>query len=209
MKNRQVYILITAIILGFLISMQSRAFTDYTDVIRRNNRADVFREIQILKTTNENLEDEIEDLEERLDKTSNSQEVLEGIRKEIERNRILAGRVDISGPGVVVTIGHVIKALWLTDIVNELFSAGAEAVSFNNIRLTDKTVGFDTIPSGQILLNGVILEVPYAIAAIGDRETLEQAIIQPQGILDRMNQSLGSVNVKVEQSDIITMQTIL
>lgn len=209
MKHQHIYILFTAILLGFLIAMQSGSFSDYSDVIRRNSRADVFREIQILKDTNENLEDEIKDLEVQLSKTSNSQQALEGIREEIEKNRILAGRVDISGPGIAVTLNQEVRALWITDLVNELFTAGAEAVSVNNIRLTDKIVGFDTIPSGQILLNGVILDLPYNIEAIGDKVTLEQSLIQPQGIVDRMKQSAENADIDVEPIDLINMEKVL
>jgi uncharacterized protein YlxW (UPF0749 family) len=206
MHNRNVYIAITAIFLGFLIALQARSFTDFSDTIRRNDRADIFREVQILKTTNENLEEEIASLEERLQETADAGLAIEGIKKEIERNKILAGRVPVSGPGIAVNINSNIKALWLVDIVNELFGAGAETVSVNGIRLTDKTVGFDTIPSGQILLNGSLIEIPYKIEAIGDKVTLEQVLLQPLGIFARITQSLGDVEVKVERKDLIQMQ---
>jgi uncharacterized protein YlxW (UPF0749 family) len=114
--------------------------------------------------------------------------------------------VPVSGPGIAVNINSNIKALWLVDIVNELFGAGAETVSVNGIRLTDKTVGFDTIPSGQILLNGSLIEIPYKIEAIGDKVTLEQVLLQPLGIFARITQSLGDVEVKVERKDLIQMQ---
>ena len=205
MHNRNVYIAITAIVLGFLIVLQARSFTDFTDTIRRNDRADIFREIQILKTTNENLEEEIGALEKRLQETSDAGLAIEGIKKEIERNKILAGRVDVSGPGITITVNNSIRALWLIDIVNELFSAGAEAVSVNGIRLTDKTIGFDTIPSGQILLNGSLIDMPYKIDAIGYKTTLEQVILQPSGILAKMAQSITDSNFKVEQKDLIQM----
>ncbi|MFC1749436.1 DUF881 domain-containing protein [Pseudomonadota bacterium] len=189
--------------------MQAKSFTDFTDTIRRNDRADVFQELQILKTTNEDLQDEITDLEEQLEKTSTTGEALEGIKEEIERNKILAGRVDISGPGLEVTINNEIKAIWLIDIVNQLFTGGAEAVSINNIRLMDKTVGFDTIPSGQILLNGVIIELPYKINALGDKETLETVLTQPSGILERMALSLGEIDVVIEQKDLIQVEKVI
>jgi uncharacterized protein YlxW (UPF0749 family) len=67
---------------------------------------------------------------------------------------------------------------------------GAEAVSINNIRFIDVTNGFDTIPNGEIVLNGSILKAPYVFEAIGDKTTLKAALVQPQGILQRMSQNL-------------------
>jgi len=207
--RRQLSILITSILVGFLIVMQARSFTDVTAMIGRDTRADVFREIKILKTTNENLTDEISGLEDRLAKTSDNEKALQGIKDEIEKYKIFTGRVNVSGPGIVLTVNKDIKAIWLTDIVNELYSAGAEAVSVNGIRLTDAGGGFDTIPNGQILLNGVILKEPYVFSAIGDKKVLQDALEQPQGILKRLRQSLGGVDVKLEQKDQVTMEKVL
>jgi len=207
--RRQFLILLTSILLGFLIIMQARSFTDVTAMIGRDTRADVFREIKILKSTNEKLGDEISDLEDQLIKTSDSGKALEGIAEEILKYRLLTGRVNVSGPGLELTLTGDIKALWLTDIVNELFNAGAEAVGVNGIRLTDKTIGFDTIPNGQILLNGAILKSPFVFTAIGDKQVLKDALEQPHGILQRLSQSLGGVEMALVQKDIVEMEKAL
>ncbi len=209
LKNNQLSILLTAVALGILIVVQARSYEEVSDVISRNTRADVFREIQILKTTNETLGDEIDDLQEQLDKISNNQEALDSVKAEIEKYRILTGRVDVSGPGVTMKIDGEIKAIWLTDIVNELFSAGAEAVSVNSIRLTNKTIGFDTIPNGQILLNGVILNKPYEISAIGEKTVLKEALEQPEGIIERMNRSVNDAVIELVEKDFIKMEKVI
>lgn len=209
MKKRQVSILITSVALGLLIVSQAKSFTNVTDRIGRDVRADVFREIQILKNTNKNLQDEIVDLEDQLAKASDQDNALDGIRQEIEKYKILSGRINISGPGISLQVEGDMKSLWLTDIVNELFSAGAEAVSVNSIRLTDTTSGFDTIPNGQILLNGIILKQPYVFEAIGDRKILEASFHEPQGILERMSQNIGGFHYTLEQRDLVTIEKVL
>lgn len=209
MKEREVSILLTSAAVGILIVVQSRSFTDVSNVIGRDSRADVFREIQILKTTNEKLTDEITDLEDQLGKASNNEKTLEGVQQEIQKYRTLTGQTSVSGPGVSLTVNGNIKELWLTDILNELFNAGAEAVSINNIRLVDATSGFDTIPNGQIIINGSILKAPYVFHAIGDKKTLREALEQPQGILQRLGQSVGNVNAKVEETDLVTIEKVL
>jgi uncharacterized protein YlxW (UPF0749 family) len=206
--RQQVSILLTSVLLGFLIVTQARSFTDVTALVGRDSSADVFREIKILKTTNEKLSNEIKDLEDQLAKTSDSGKALQGIADEIKKYKLLAGRVDVKGPGIELTVNGDLKALWLTDIVNELFNAGAEAVSVNGIRLTDKTVGFDTIPSGQILLNSIILKKPFVFMAIGDKQVLRDALNQPQGILQRLDQSLGGVTIDLKQKDEVRMEKV-
>lgn len=207
--RRQLSILITSTLVGFLIVLQSRSFTDVSSLLSRDTRADVFREITILKTTNEKLQTEIADLEETLAKASDNEKALEGIQQEIEKYNILTGRLNIEGAGVDLKVTGEIRAIWLTDIVNELLSAGAEAVSVNGIRLTEATSGFDTIPNGQILLNGSILKSPYEFQAIGDKKVLQDALQQPQGILQRLKQSVGNVDIAVEQKDLIKMEKVL
>lgn len=208
-KKRELPILLTAVLLGFLIAQQARSFQDVGDVINRNSRADVFREIQILKDTNDDLRREISNLDQQLEKVSNNQDALASVRKEINEYEAMIGRIDISGPGVRLEIQGDLKALWLTDIVNELFSAGAQAVSVNSVRLTNKTIGFDTIPSGQIMLNSVILTQPYIIEAIGDKQVLDEALSQPEGIIERMQRGLSGVQITLLQKDVVSMEKVL
>ncbi len=207
--RRQLSILLTSVVVGFLILLQARSFTDATDLIGRDSRADVFREIKVLKNTNEKLTDEIKELEDQLAKTGDNEKAMESIRSEIEKYRILTGRVDVQGPGIEMTVSGNLKAIWLTDIANELFDGGAEAVSVNGIRLTDATRGFDTIPNGQILLNGSILKTPFEISAIGDRVVLQEVVEQPHGIIQRMQQSVAGFSVKVTQKDLVFMDKVL
>lgn len=209
LHKRDLSLLLTAVLLGFLIALQARSFQDVGDVMNRNNRADVFREIQILKDTNDGLRDEIGDLERQLEKVSNNQDALASVQEEIHKYEILTGRVNISGPGIRVEIYGDVKALWLTDMVNELLSAGAEAVSVNAIRLTNKTTGFDTIPSGQILLHSAILNQPYTIEAIGDKQVLHNALSQPEGIIDRMQRGVPGAQAKLEQKDLVNMDKVI
>ncbi len=209
MNHRTFALTSTGILLGFLVILQSRSFRDVQNIFTRDTRANVFREIQILKKTNENLGDEIHDLEIQLVKASDREQALNTIRDEIKKDRILAGHVDISGSGIEVIIKKDVAAIWLTDLVNELWSAGAEAVSVNNIRLTNSTVGFDLLPNGQVALNGVLLAMPYDFKAIGDPKVLEEALNQKQGILDRLKESLPGVEINLAQKQNLKMGKVL
>ena len=208
-KYRDLTIIITGILLGFLVVLQSRSFGDVQDRIARDSRANVFREIQILKNTNENLTFEITDLEDQLSKASNQEQALKAIQDEIQKDKIIAGHLDVTGPGVELTVKNDLPALWFTDMENEFWSAGAEAVSVNGVRLTNTTVGFDTLPNGQISLNGVILTAPYHFDAIGDKKTLSEALNQSGGIIQRIKDSTPGIDVSLEQKDVIQMVKVL
>jgi uncharacterized protein YlxW (UPF0749 family) len=128
---------------------------------------------------------------------------------EIKKDQMIAGDVDVQGPGVELSVNNNLAGIWLTDIVNELWSAGAEAVSVNGIRLTNSTVGFDTLPSGQISLNGAILSSPYLFDAIGDGITLNEALSQSSGIIQRIKGATPGVDISLDQKDTIQMQKVL
>ncbi|MBD3328216.1 DUF881 domain-containing protein [Candidatus Peregrinibacteria bacterium] len=207
-KKRHIFLLLTAVLLGLLIALQAKTFTNIGDVLNRNGRSDIFREIQVLKTTNDNLSDEVKSLEKQLEKLSNNQDALASVEDEILKYQSLSGDKEVTGPGINLTIEGQINSIWLIDIVNELLAAGSEAISVNGIRLVDSTIGFDTIPNGQILLNSVIINSPYKIEAIGERDVLEMAISQPNGILERMEKSLENVSFEVQEKDLLEMDAV-
>lgn len=201
-------LLITGLVLGVLVMTQAKYFTSYVASDGRDSSENVFRKIQILKTSNDELEDEISDLEAQLEELSNQALALDSIDKEIKKNKIIAGDVVIYGPGIKLEFETQISDIWLTDLTNELLASGAEAISVNNIRIVDSTVGFDTLPNGQIMLNSVILTPPYTFSAIGDKTTLKQAMEVPRGILDRITGAFGEFKYTLEEKDRIEMKPV-
>jgi len=207
-KYRNLTIIITGILLGFLVVLQARSFSSVQS-IARDSQANVFQEIQILKNTNENLSDEINDLEDQLAKASDQEQALKSIQDEIQKDKMIAGELDVNGPGIEVTVKNELAGIWFTDMINELWAAGAEAVSVNNVRLTNSTAGFDTLPNGQISLNGVILTAPYHFDAIGDKKTISEALSQPAGIIQRMKENIQNLDINIDQKDLIQMDKVL
>jgi uncharacterized protein YlxW (UPF0749 family) len=198
----------TGLILGILIMTQARYFTSYVSSEGRDSRENIFRKIQILKISNDELEDEIVVLEEQLEELSNQALALQSIEKEIDKNKIIAGEVPVFGSGIKLEFETEIDDIWLTDLANELLASGAETISMNNIRLVNSTVGFDTLPNGQIMLNSIILTPPYTFKAIGDKTNLKQALETPHGILDRMKATFDELNYTLEEKDRVEMEKV-
>lgn len=103
---------------------------------------------------------------------------------EAETNQILAGSVDVEGPGVVVTLSDsgvnndkdpdyfVIHDADIIFLVNELKDAGAEAISVNDERLIS-TSSIGCWGTNITINHNACTGPPFTIKAIGDPETLE------------------------------------
>ncbi|MGL5831333.1 MAG: DUF881 domain-containing protein [Candidatus Altimarinota bacterium] len=201
-NKRNLALGITGLMMGVLFGLQSKSFVDSVSY-NRENQSNVFKEIQIVKESNDNLRLEVADLETGLANSSDQEAALENIKKEIEKYNILLGNIEIEGPGIVMQINKNLEIIWFNDLVNELYSAGAEVVSINGFRLNERLSGFDNMPNGQILLGGEILSAPYEIIAIGDSENMFKALTQAGGIIERINNyKLENIVEVVEQDNL-------
>ncbi len=112
---------------------------------------------------------------------------------------VLAGVTAVKGAGVIVTLqdspkrpsgakpreilDYVVHDRDIRDVVNELWSSGATAISVNGERLVTGSAiqGRD----GVVTINSAKLTQPFTINAIGDRpDTLENGLKVPGGIYD-------------------------
>ncbi len=208
-SNMQIaLLLITGLVLGFIVIIQAKHFTNYIETIGRDSTENVFRRIQILKISNDELKDEISSLETQFEDLNDQAQSFATINNDIKKDEIIAGETDIFGPGIELTIENNLNVVWFIDLTNELITSGAEAISVNNIRLTNSTMGFDPLPNGQIMINGVILQPPYTFQAIGDKEELNQILTNPIGILNRMNSAIKDFKYEISQKDRVDMKKV-
>jgi len=95
------------------------------------------------------LEKEVEVLREQVSKVVEGEKAAETVRVELARTRMVAGLAAVEGPGVIVTLNDskrqagpgespelfLVHDNDILQVVNELFAAGAEAVSVNGQRM--------------------------------------------------------------------------
>ncbi len=85
----------------------------------------------------------------------------------------------------------------LLRVINELRAAGAEALSINGQRLIDTS---EIRCAGPTLsVNNVRSSAPYEIHAIGDKDTLENAIKMRGGVAETLK--VWGIHLEVESSD--------
>lgn len=119
---------------------------------------------------------------------------VENLYKDLEKYRILAGYVDLEGPGIIleikdppVDVQYGIDYSIVDDIdlilqtISVLNAAQAEAISINDQRYTSFTEVVRA--ADHIEINGVSINSPIVIKAIGDPETLESALSIKRGIV--------------------------
>ncbi|MBP9770527.1 DUF881 domain-containing protein [Candidatus Gracilibacteria bacterium] len=203
--ERKILILGTATLLSFFVVIQINSFDNVNDTLQRDSKSNIFQEIKILKEKNEDLKSEISDLESAVGQLNDQGKALNAIQEEITEYTKLSGKASVFGPGVTMTIDGKFSTPWMIDMVNELFNSGAQAVSVNGIRIVNQTAGFDTLPKGQILLNGSVLSSPYTVNAIGEATTLFSLIQSPGGIFDRLKKAFPATKTNITTKDIIQM----
>jgi uncharacterized protein YlxW (UPF0749 family) len=177
-------------------------------ISKRDINRDIFEEINLLMIHNQKLQNEINELRRELNNLSDQTQVARTLQTNIDQKQKIAGRTDINGSGVEITILKKIDDVWYIDLINELFTAGAEAVSINNIRLVDSNAGI-LFSGGQIIINGTAITDPYSIKAIGNPLSLYQALNQSGGILKRLNIYYPELNINIQKSELIEMRQII
>lgn len=213
---------VTCLVLVLAICIQIRTIEEASSVVGSSLNDNGEMKDKVLEAQEDykeiyaKLEREEEKLEEiRQIATSNNQED-ELLKLELEDNNKVQGLTEVKGKGIIINLddnrevdpadvlnisSYLVHEEDLLQIVNELFNAGADAISINNQRIVSTTA---ILCDGNIMrVNGEIISVPITIKAIGYPESLYYALMRPQGYLDIMQKD--GVVVKVEKSDDITI----
>lgn len=206
MESKKALIWLAALALGILVPMEINAIRGASEGFSRENESNFFKEIRILKEKNDDLRSEVSDLEETLANLKDQNFALEEIEDELTKYMKLSGDYPIFGPGIQLTIQRNIGTNWLIDTINELFNAGAQAVSINDIRIDQANSGFDTLPKGDPVINGQILTTPFVINAIGEAQTLSDVITLPGGIVSRLKAAYPGIKIDLSKKDVLAIE---
>ena len=130
------------------------------------------------------------------------------MKKELEKVRMNAGLLAGTGQGVVITLDDsnlprqpgedpnlfLIHDEDLLKVINELFAAGAEAVSVNGQRIITNSEIRCVGPT--IIINSIKLAPPFIIQAVGDPEILETSLKMRGGVIESLQVFGIQVNIK-------------
>jgi uncharacterized protein YlxW (UPF0749 family) len=130
------------------------------------------------------------------------------LNDQLQEARIAAGLIPLTGTGIVLQLedsseppapgadasDYLVGARDLRTIVEELWSAGAEAVAINGERLTASTAIIDVGPS--ILANAAYLAGPYQITALGPEDMYSRLAAAP-GFVDFIRSRAEGFGIRV------------
>ena len=191
---------IMCFLLSYGISVQIKSIKNDSTVIAKENAENELRD-QVLELSDKYNKkyDELEKKQNKLDKlrenASNNSVLSESWSKNLSKINNYLGLTDVKGKGLIIEI----ETGDLLLVINALNNAGAEAISINDKRIIFNS---EILNDGDIVqLDGIMLEKPYTIKAIGS-SALYGAITMPESYIDKLKKSDFKVNIQ-QKDDII------
>jgi uncharacterized protein YlxW (UPF0749 family) len=124
----------------------------------------------------------------RYQETANGGSSIVSLIKDLQQMRMANGEVDLTGPGVTVSVtGAQNPAQVVQDLVNELRASSAEAIAVNGVRLITRSV-IAAGDNGQLQVDRQPIREPYILEAIGDPATLQNALERKGGVIALLQQ---------------------
>ena len=217
MQNKgELAVMAVCVVVGFLLVAQLRGVqlagaADATNASRLETLQGLYNDVV---EERDGLSDQVSQLQSELElyrqQAAAGGEGSEALAAELEQMEITAGLTDVEGPGVTVVLEDSAQANMTGDeadylihdndilsVINELRSAGAEAISLNGERILATSEVRCT--GAVVTVNGRRYAAPYVIFAIGDPDTLYSALTMRNGVVDILSQ--WGITVRVTASD--------
>ncbi|GAA1702576.1 DUF881 domain-containing protein [Kribbella yunnanensis] len=189
-SRHRVMLAVAALVLGFLLAVAAsqnyrsapEAEKQRKELIARINQADT--RLTGLRTDQSRLADEVRRLQAGgLTNADNGV----ALQQKLDDLELQTGAIAVTGPGLKVVVNDAKDAdkegrlldVDLQQLVNGLWTAGAEAVSVNGHRLTSMTAIRGA--GSAITVDYSSLTPPYTVLAIGDTGTLPARFAQSSG----------------------------
>lgn len=177
---------IIALFLGFAAVTQVHSQEVYSRSLNLETPSSLTTLIANLSETNNELRNEIFDLRKDLlearDSVANGKGTLTEAQRQLVRLRVFSAQSAVSGPGISIKIEGSFDERALSDLVNELRNAGAEAISVNEMRVGPKTY-FTGTTDRSIAVDGRPLRGPWTVRAIGAPDVVYVAMTRTGGII--------------------------
>lgn len=211
-KKWQLSLTVAFASLGLLLSLQFSTHKAMVNDLNSQNSETLAAIARNLTSKYYQLIREVWDLRTQLkllEQTADqNKSVQEAMKREQQKLSIAIGSNTVEGSGIIVTIPENDLNYFgyqdVIDIVNELWNAGAEAISVNGIRISHNTSVTSGDEYSTILINGEKISYPYEIRAIGEPAALDKGISIPSGIIDNLR-AVYKIPLVIEQSDKIIL----
>jgi uncharacterized protein YlxW (UPF0749 family) len=195
-----------AILLGLLLVIQFRAQQAGTGLEIQSSQ-DLTLLIANLTTRNDQLRGEVADIQSQLESISaanaRGETSLGQLRGDLQRVRIWSGEDPASGPGIRLLLFGGVPAVAISELVNELRNAGAEAIAVGGARVVAGTVAAG--PVGALSIANTALGPRIEVLAIGNPAALTGGLTRAGGLIAQMQARYAEVLVEVTPLDIVSL----
>jgi uncharacterized protein YlxW (UPF0749 family) len=211
-SRRQAVVAVLLAVLGFAFVVQVRD-TAANDTYAGLRESELIQVLDGLTGTAERARREVDRLEARRDElrdeSTRRAAALDEAEQRVRTLNIIAGLVPVTGPGLRVTITETsgrVAVGSLLDTVQELRTAGAEAMEFNDSIRLGADSSFENAVGG-IELDDQLLEPPYVLDVIGDPHILRTALSFSTGPIETL-EGLDGATVAVEELEAVEITSV-
>lgn len=220
LKGRHVIFSLVLFVFGFLITFsyqQTKNFTQPNELNEQEWERDFFYRQQLIQFEDKNnqLQREIDQKRQdilRLERqlSAEAEEIEIAVDKKTKL-QLITGELPIQGPGLFVTVRdseyipseenvnqYIVHDRHIQLIINEMYSAGAEAIAINGQRIFSDSYVYCVGP--VISVDGIQYPAPFTIEAIGDPDTLQESLEMPSGVIDILVNDQIEVEVGKKQT---------
>lgn len=190
-------------VLGGLLAVQvhTKKLRGATEVGRQTSAlvwllTDARAQLEKQKEETERLRTRVAEYEEE---ATSEKGMISLMRDELRNSRIALGLLPVKGQGVELVLDDskmhtggefggqdlfIVHDIYLLQVANELWAAGAEAISINGHRLVSGSA--ITCSTRLVKVNDVAISNPFVFLAIGNQQNLTSALSIRGGILDQL-----------------------
>ncbi len=211
-SRAQVVVAVLLAVLGFASVVQVRN-NEQDNTYAGLREQDLIEILNALTGTAERARRERDRLEQTRDElrseNTSREAALSQTQQRAQTLNILAGLVPVTGPGIRITIEEgagPVSVGSLLDIVQEMRTADAEAIEFNDKYRVVAQSSFNEAVGG-IELDGNLLEPPYVIDVIGDPHSLHGGLTFASGPIETLEQYDGAT-VDVQELDSLDITSV-
>ncbi|MDN5571641.1 MAG: DUF881 domain-containing protein [Propionibacteriaceae bacterium] len=203
---------VVMLLCGLALTVQLRTPAERYTTLRQSELVAMLDEVT---AETRRLEADIAQLEATRGQLQSGADASQVARQQAERRldelRILGGTVPVTGPGIAISIGDPQRKVTteiMLNAIEELRDAGAEVIEVNDrVRLVASSwVGTS---DGVLQIDGVRLEAPYRIEAIGDPQTLAEATRFRGGLVSTIEGERVQGSVRVVGSEELEITSVV
>lgn len=180
-----------ALVVGIIIWQANTVSKTNIKEIETLRDTELKAEINNTRMKNKELETKINELNSNIKEYENNNNVNSEklIDEELKNTEIMLGYTDLVGEGIIITLEdnnrRKIDANDILYLINQLWVAGAEAISVNGKRIVS-TSEVTLVNFEKIYVNTERLDGPYVVKAIGNKQELERVLANKNGYISEM-----------------------